>query len=67
MKSEFIGSGDGYYVTDGKYIPIVWKRDAEQTQITYCLKNGEELELNRGKTFVCAVPNTRFRDVKLEQ
>ncbi len=67
MKSEFIGSGSGYYVTDGKYIPIVWKRDPEQTEITYCLPSGAELELNRGKTFVCAVPNTRFRDVKFEQ
>jgi hypothetical protein len=50
------GSGEGYFVCGGKYIEIDWSRADSSSQFIYTLKDGSELELGRGKTFICIVP-----------
>jgi len=47
-----VGSGDGYFAHGGKYIEIKWSRPTKESQFVYTLKDGSELELGRGKTYV---------------
>ena len=46
------GSGKGYYVTNGKIIPITWKKDGDYSKTEYFTEDGNKLLLNPGKTFV---------------
>ncbi len=46
------GKGDGYFIAGGKYIPIVWSRSTDDSQLKLTDTDGNEIELNRGKTFV---------------
>ena len=46
------GSGSGYYATNGKIIPITWKKDGDYSVTEYFTEDGKPLLLNPGKTFV---------------
>ena len=48
------GSG-GYYITNGKAIPITWEKDGEFGVTHYYDANHEEITLNPGKTWVCII------------
>ena len=67
MNFNTFGHGDGYLFTNGKVVPLTWKRELpfnddlsynsgvyEQTRY-YDAKTGEEVILNRGKTWICLV------------
>ena len=58
------GTGSGYYIYGGKYIPITWERDSEDVPFRYYTQNGQLLEICRGKTFVCVTSVKRRSDVK---
>lgn len=45
------GSGEGYYLYGGKYEKITWKKATEDTPVKLYNEAGEELLVNRGKTF----------------
>lgn len=49
------GTGDGYYICNGKYIPIKWSKATRSTPITFTHTDGTQLMINRGKTFVSVV------------
>ncbi len=44
---------EGYYITNGKAIPITWKKDGEFGVTHYYDLDGNEITLNKGKTWVC--------------
>ncbi len=44
---------EGYYITNGKAIPITWKKDGEFGVTHYYDMDGNEIILNKGKTWVC--------------
>jgi len=52
------GSGDGYFISGGKYIEITWSRNNVNSPFYYTLRNGAPLELGIGKTFICITPNS---------
>lgn len=52
-------SGDGYYITEGKMIPITWTRNEKERFMMYYTMDGEPLVLNNGKTFISVYPNFR--------
>ena len=52
-----IGSGSGYYVTNGKVVDINWSKPSRTGKTTYTTKDGEELVLNPGNTFVQIIPS----------
>lgn len=52
------GSGIGYYACGGKYIPINWSRDTEDSLYTFTTMSGEPLVLGVGKSYVNIVPTT---------
>lgn len=51
-----IGSGNGYYITDGKAVPITWSKTSRKEQTVYKYKNGEEIVVNDGNTFIQNAP-----------
>lgn len=46
---------DGYYITNGKAIPITWKKTEEFGPTTYYDLEGNEIKLNTGKTYIAIV------------
>ena len=57
------GSGSGYYICGGKYIPITWERESADVPFRYYQANKQELKICRGKTFVCVASEKRKNDV----
>ncbi|MCR4781844.1 MAG: DUF3048 domain-containing protein [Lachnospiraceae bacterium] len=55
LKLGVIGSGSGKFITNGKVIDITWKRDSEKDITHYYDKNGKEIVLNPGKTWVSLI------------
>ena len=53
-----IGSNSGYYITDGKALPIKWSKSSRQEKTIYTYENGEEVIFNDGNTFIQIVPTT---------
>ncbi len=51
-----VGSGTGYYITDGYAVPIKWEKPSRSEQTKYTLENGEELVVNDGNTFIQIQP-----------
>ncbi|MGI6094364.1 MAG: DUF3048 domain-containing protein [Lachnospiraceae bacterium] len=68
---DCIAGGTGIYITDGKAIDITWKKDSEWGPSRYYDADGNEITLNTGKTWVCAVNNNdagriEVRDINAE-
>ena len=53
-----VGSGQGYYITNGKRKVINWSRETKTSTVRLEYKNGDELILNSGKTFICVVDDS---------
>ena len=51
-----IGSGDGYYISNGYAVPITWEKTSHSGQTVYKYKNGEEIIVNDGNTFIQIMP-----------
>lgn len=51
-----IGSGEGYYITNGKCIPMKWKKESRSSKTIYRDLEGNELKFNDGITWVQIVP-----------
>ena len=47
--------GDGYYFCGGKYVPITWDREDNES-FRYYRENGDELELSEGHTYIAILP-----------
>ena len=58
LNIDTVGSGEGYYITNGKAISVTWKKDSASSVTKYYDADGEEIELNPGKTWVSVVNNT---------
>ena len=52
-----VGSGTGYLVTGGQYVPIKWSRASEDSPFIYTLEDGSPLYLSRGATYCCIINN----------
>lgn len=52
-----IGSGDGYYISEGYAIPITWEKKTRSSKTIYKVKaTNEELIVNDGNTFIQIQP-----------
>lgn len=60
-----IGTGVGYYITNGKAIPITWSKASETGMTHYFNAAGQEITVNRGKTYVGLVPADSWDKVGL--
>ena len=71
MNLEWSGSGEGYYITNGKAINITWTRNGQDDVTRYYDMDGNEIVLNQGKTWISVVQSsqkdkTKFYNTKEE-
>lgn len=52
QKIEQITKGDGYYISMGEMIPITWEKSEDKSLTRYYDKEGKELTLNPGQTWI---------------
>lgn len=55
LNVDVTGSGDGYYVSEGRYVPIRWSRMSDTSELVITGMGGEMIAINRGKTFISVV------------
>ena len=53
---ENIGTGTGYYITNGHVKEITWFKDSRSAQTVYKYLDGTEITVNDGNTFIQIVP-----------
>ncbi|MDD2574273.1 MAG: DUF3048 domain-containing protein [Bacillota bacterium] len=51
-----VGSGKGIYITNGRYVPITWEKTDRRSPTRFLYEDGEEINLNPGKTWIQVVP-----------
>ncbi len=56
---DTVGSGDGYYITMGKAIPIHWEKSSREAKTKYTYLNGEEVLFNDGNTWIQIQPTSQ--------
>ena len=50
------GTGSGWYITEGSYTKITWRKDTSSSVLKFYYEDGTEVEMNRGKTMINVVP-----------
>lgn len=59
QKIDNIGSGEGYYISNGYALPITWQKKDEKSQTVYKIKEtGENLVVNDGNTYIQIYPTS---------
>ena len=51
-----IGSGDGWYITDGYAVPITWEKKSRAFKTKYKYLDGTEIKVNDGNTYIQIQP-----------
>ncbi len=51
--------GCGYYVSNGKILGINWSKASPNDPIILTNSDGDEVEVNRGRTYICVVDNDK--------
>jgi hypothetical protein len=62
LQADLTGSGTGYYAADGKYIDINWTREGVSDPFELTMANGTALQLARGTSYICIVPENSTVD-----
>ena len=57
---------DGYYITDGKAIPVTWSKEDELTPTRYYDTNGDMITLNTGTTYVALIPDDIWSGLEIK-
>ena len=47
-----VGSGEGYFITNGYAVPITWKKSARAEKTKYFYKDETEIEVSDGRTYI---------------
>lgn len=58
-----VGTGTGYYISNGSAVPITWKKDSRSSQTIYKYSNGEEITVNDGNTFIQIMPDNQTLEI----
>lgn len=58
-----VGSGEGYYITEGYAMPITWTKSARNKTTTYKYLDGKEVILNDGNTFIQIMPSGKTLEI----
>ena len=56
---ENIGSGEGYYITNGYATKIKWEKTSRQSQTVYKYLDGTEINVNDGNTYIQIQPKSQ--------
>ena len=47
-----VGSGDGYFITNGYAVPIKWNKPDRKSKTKYTYLDGTEIEVSDGRTYI---------------
>jgi len=61
---DTVGSGSGYYITNGKYIEITWSKPGRTEKTQYFDKEGNRILLNPGQTWVQVFPTNGSLEIE---
>lgn len=56
LEADVVGSGDGWYFTGGKCVPIHWSRSDTYAPFVYTTESGATLNFAVGKTYAAVIP-----------
>lgn len=60
QKIDNIGTGEGYYISNGYAVPIKWEKENEKSKTKYKIAStGKELIVNDGNTYIQIYPADR--------
>lgn len=59
------GTGNGYYISKGKYIPVTWSKSGVDEPMTLTKEDGSELKMNCGTTFVNIVDDSTLSEITI--
>ena len=65
LNIDCLSGGKGKFITNGKAIDITWSKDSEWGVTHYYDKNGKEITLNQGKTWVCIIDTKELDRVEI--
>lgn len=66
MIYNVVASGQpGYYLTRGQMIPITWTKESETDITRYYDEDGNEIQINIGKTYIGIVPSDTWAEVSI--
>ena len=57
---------EGYYITNGKAIPITWTKNSDLNRTIYRDLNGDEITINTGKTYIGFVADDVWSELVVE-
>ena len=60
---ENIGSGSGYYISNGYATKITWSKKDRSSQTVYKYASGEEIKVNDGNTFIQIYPKGKSIEI----
>ena len=52
-----IGSGEGWYISNGYAVPITWEKSSRSSKTIYKYLDGTEIKVNDGNTFIQIQPS----------
>lgn len=61
-----VGSGNGWYLTNGLAKDISWVKDGLTGVTKFYDENGDELQINTGKTYISLIPEDSWSNVAFE-
>jgi hypothetical protein len=59
-----IGTGNGYYITDGYAVKINWTKESRSSETKYTYLDGTEIDVNDGNTFIQIQPKGQDLSIK---
>ncbi len=59
-----IGTGEGYFISNGYAVPITWEKKSRGAQTVYKYKDGTEIKVNDGNTFIQIQPSPQKLSIK---
>lgn len=59
-------SGSGLYITNGVSVPITWDKNEAESKRHFYDKDGNELHINAGKTYIAVFPDSRTGSIVFE-
>lgn len=67
MGFNILDSGrSGYYISNGKAIPITWTKQTDLTPTKYYDLSGNEITINTGKSYIAIVPDDLWSDMVIK-
>lgn len=59
-----IGSGEGYFISNGYAVPITWEKKSPSSQTVYKFLDGKEITVNDGITYIQIQPKGKTLEIE---